>query len=630
MGKLISMTLLSMFCGFVFCQEPPSVEGLLKKAESAKDADKIDLYKQIAFVYLPGPQFDSALYYYRLCMDIAEKTGNEKEIANAYNNTGLVLRVQGKHEQATEALFKALALYEKNGLAAESSKALTNLSFVYKEQGNFDEAIRKLTQAIVISEKANDTVTLINLYGELSDNYNQADNLKEAVIAINKGKIFFDEKTGRPANSQMDSMKMIYTKSFFNNVMAVVRTREGNFAEADRIYRQEWEDSKKYNMSPLNKFDILGGRAHNFYQAGKYDSALLYSDMAWNIIKENSLPMVDIKFFELRTNIFEKLGRFKEAFEAQHLSRTANDSLNNEKAGKALAVAQTKYETEKKDIQIVALNKQKKFQKLIIGLASGAFILALGFMLFAYRSKKLQKKLYEQREELLIKEKEIEMNALQKKMTELEQMALRAQMNPHFIFNSLNAVQHFVMNKDVEGVNKYLGAFSHLVRQTLNNSGRQVISLDEEIKYLDTYLSLEKMKSNDRFAYNINVDNSIDRYSTFIPGMILQPFVENSIRHGVAYQDNNAGEISISVSKNGKLVCKIEDNGIGREKAGEKKRTVVSPEFESKGMSITMSRIDTINKLYGADISAHVEDIVDAEGGVAGTRVTVDFPTDLE
>ncbi|MBL7749197.1 MAG: histidine kinase, partial [Chitinophagaceae bacterium] len=518
MRKSILAALLSVFWSMAFCQEQPTVKELLKKAASAGEEEKIEIYKRVAFFYLPGPHFDSALYCYELCLDIARKTGNEKEVANAYNNTGLVLRVQAKHEQATEALFKALALYEKNGMTAETSKALVNLSFIYKEQGNLEEAIKKVTQALEKSRQVKDTITLINLYGELADDYNRMDNVKQAAIAVNTGKIILDDKAGWQPNNPMDSMRLIYTRSFFNNVMALVRSKEGRFAEAEVLYRRQWEDSKVYNGSDVNKYDILLGMSSNFYRAGKYDSALHYSEMALGVIKENSMPAADLNLFTLRADIFEKLGRYKDAYNAQNLANKADDSLKNEKAARNLAQAQAKYETEKKDIQITALHKEKKLQKFIIGLVAGAFLFALGFMLVVYRSRKLQKKLFEQREVLLIKEREIEINLLGKKMTELEQMALRAQMNPHFIFNSLNTVQHFIMNKDVEGVNKYLATFAHLVRQTLNNSGHEVIALDDEVKYLETYLSLEKMKSDDRFSYAIEVGETIDQSATFIPG----------------------------------------------------------------------------------------------------------------
>lgn len=628
MRKSILAALLLAFCSMAFCQGQPTVQELLKKAASAGEGEKIELYKRVAFFYLPGPHFDSALYYYQLCMDIARKAGNEKEIANAYNNTGLVLRVQAKHEQATEALFKALALYEKNGMTAETSKALVNLSFIYKEQGNLEEAIKKVTQAIEKSRQVKDTIVLINLYAELADDYNRMDNVKQAAVAVNTGKMIVDDKAGWKPNNPMDSMRLIYTRSFFYNVLAVVRSREGKFGEAEILYRRLWEDSKVYNRSDVNKYDILVGMASNFFRAEKYDSALRYSEMALGVIKENSMPAADLNLFTLRADIFEKLGRYKDAYDAQSLANKADDSLKNEKAARNLAQAQVKYETEKKDIQIAALHKEKKLQKFIIGLVAGAFLFALGFMLVVYRSRKLQKKLFEQREVLLIKEKEIEINSLQKKMTELEQMALRAQMNPHFIFNSLNSVQHFVMNKDVEGVNRYLGTFAHLVRQTLDNSGREVISLGEEVKYLETYLALEKMKSDNRFSYAIEVADSIDVSATFIPGMILQPFVENSIRHGVAYRQTNDGHIRVSISKNGKLNCRIEDNGIGRARAGEIKKSAQG--YESKGMAITMNRIETFNKLFGTEIAVRVEDIAGSSGNVEGTKVMVDFPVDME
>jgi LytS/YehU family sensor histidine kinase len=289
---------------------------------------------------------------------------------------------------------------------------------------------------------------------------------------------------------------------------------------------------------------------------------------------------------------------------------------------------QTKYETEKKDGEITQLNKDKKTQKTITMLAAAAAVVLLLFLILVIRSRHLQQKLFKQKEILIKKEKEIEKKALEQKMTELEQMALRAQMNPHFIFNSLNSVQHFVMNKDVEGVNRYLGIFARLVRQMLDNSGKALIPLDEEIKYLDTYLSLEKMKSNDKFNYAISVNNNIDPSGTFIPGMILQPFVENSILHGVSHKEKNDGLVKISISKNGRLICLIDDNGIGRQRSSVLKSN--HPDHESKGMDITMHRIEAINKMYNSSISVQFTDMKDEAGNPSGTSVKVELPADME
>ena len=137
------------------------------------------------------------------------------------------------------------------------------------------------------------------------------------------------------------------------------------------------------------------------------------------------------------------------------------------------------------------------------------------------------------------------------------------------------------------------------------------------------------MKSKNNFNYSISVSEGLDTTASFIPGMILQPFVENCIKHGVANNEKKDGMIKILFSKNDRLICIVEDNGIGRENAG-KVKIARNDEYVSKGMSITMSRIDTINKIYDADISVLITDINDEQDNPAGTCVRIEFPLNMD
>src|SRR4030095_625628 len=188
--------------------------------------------------------------------------------------------------------------------------------------------------------------------------------------------------------------------------------------------------------------------------------------------------------------------------------------------------------------------------------------------------------------------REKEKNLLREQVSALEQMALKAQMNPHFIFNSLNSIQHYVLDKDIVGANKYIAGFSRLIRLTLDNSSKPEISIEEEIKYLSQYLEMEKMRTGNKFNYSIHVPDEIFYNGQSISPMILQPFVENSIRHGIRYRDDSNGHIKIEVIQYEKgLKFIIEDNGVGRIIAGTFKSK--SPiEYQSKGISLTEQRIN--------------------------------------
>jgi hypothetical protein len=212
----------------------------------------------------------------------------------------------------------------------------------------------------------------------------------------------------------------------------------------------------------------------------------------------------------------------------------------------------------------------------------------------------------------------------------LEQQALQAQMNPHFIFNCLNSIQSFILNQDVVGANRYLNNFASLIRQTLDNSADMVILLATEIKYLETYLALESMRFEDKFSYSLTVDKSIDTHDTYLPGMLIQPYIENAIRHGIQHRADNQGIVSIQFIKNekGNFTCVISDNGVGRKKSQELKSSR-HIEYMSKGISITQKRIEMLNKQYDTNIIIDTEDITGEDNSVSGTKVTINFPDSI-
>lgn len=226
-----------------------------------------------------------------------------------------------------------------------------------------------------------------------------------------------------------------------------------------------------------------------------------------------------------------------------------------------------------------------------------------------------------------IKRKEEIKRELESRFSALEQKALQAQMNPHFIFNALNSIQNFILNLDVEGANSYLTNFASLIRQTLENSMQPLITVASELKYLETYLNLEKLRFRDKFGYKIIADEAIDQNNTLLPGMLLQPYIENSIRHGIQHRKDNNGLISLTISKtpDNSILYAISDNGVGRRKAEELKSSR-HIEYRSRGMSINEKRIAAINNQFKINIRVKTEDIVGENGIVTGTTVTVLIP----
>lgn len=218
----------------------------------------------------------------------------------------------------------------------------------------------------------------------------------------------------------------------------------------------------------------------------------------------------------------------------------------------------------------------------------------------------------------------VEKVVTEKKLSELEMQALKAQINPHFVFNCLNSIKGFIFDKDFKQADKYLDKFSELLRSTLDNSSSSIISLQEEINYLDNYLQLEKLRFDDKFDYIIAVDHELDNKAIFVPAMLLQPYVENAVRHGIRHLENKKGKIDIKISKTAEcLVCELEDNGVGRERASAL-RNEMHTEYQSRGMQLSKRRAE----LYG--IEQEIIDKKDAQGLAMGTTIVLTIPLHLK
>jgi LytS/YehU family sensor histidine kinase len=211
-------------------------------------------------------------------------------------------------------------------------------------------------------------------------------------------------------------------------------------------------------------------------------------------------------------------------------------------------------------------------------------------------------------------------------MSKIELKALRSQMNPHFVFNSLNSIQHYIFNTRSEEAIKYLNKFARLVRIILNNSEKPTVTVSDDLEALKLYLELEQMRFEDKFSYEIIVDDSVDADYDIMPPLLMQPYVENAILHGLNPAPYK-GKLTIHLSsENNFLICTIVDNGIGREKAAEIRRTMPVKNYKSLGMKITEDRLKILNEINNSKLSVTITDLKDAENRPLGTRVQLFVP----
>lgn len=246
-------------------------------------------------------------------------------------------------------------------------------------------------------------------------------------------------------------------------------------------------------------------------------------------------------------------------------------------------------------------------------IVAAAIVLLIIALIFSWRVRLIKRKTKMQ----------VEKVTLEKHVLELEQKALRLQMNPHFIFNALQSIQGFIARNDSAEARRYLAKFGKLMRLTLENSRQSYTSIAQEAESLEYYLGLEALCHGNRFTYSIETDERIDPEATFIPVMLIQPFVENAVLHGMKHLGENVGNIDIRFLLDGKsILCEIEDNGVGRKKAAEFEADT-KKDHKSAALEITRERLAQVNEKGKPESKLEIIDLHNSDGSAAGTKVVI-------
>ena len=244
--------------------------------------------------------------------------------------------------------------------------------------------------------------------------------------------------------------------------------------------------------------------------------------------------------------------------------------------------------------------------------------LAVVYAIYRFRVQQIARREAFKRQEAEFRQKEAEYKQL---VAETETAVLRLQMNPHFIFNSMNSINSYILRRDMEQANDYLNRFARLMRMILELSEHPFTSLDEEVELLELYLQAEAMRLRKELHYSFEVDEQLDPEDTLLPTMLLQPFVENAIWHGISPRQE-AGHIRIGFRQKGaQLICTVEDDGVGRAASAKTSST-----HQSKALDITQKRLDMLAQQEGGEAHLTIDDLHHPDGTPAGTRVMVTLP----
>ena len=322
-------------------------------------------------------------------------------------------------------------------------------------------------------------------------------------------------------------------------------------------------------MKVLNNVALAYEGQRNFSQSFKYATQLL------NVAQTAGARQYIRNGFELYWRLFDLQGKTDSAYKYHLLYTAMNDSLARDVQLRNMAVAEMKVEDIQQESEILLLGKETKIQeqqKQLLFLGLGGLILisvvVFRYILLKRRTEINKRKQAENELQLQQVESEKTKAELQQQATELEMQALRAQMNPHFIFNSLNSINRFILQNNKAQASEYLTKFSKLVRMILQNSQASLITLESELESLELYLELEALRFDYRFGYKISVPKDMDVDVLKVPPLIIQPYAENAIWHGLMHKEEK-GQLDIEVSQeNDLLFFRIADNGIGAKSCG--------------------------------------------------------------
>lgn len=384
----------------------------------------------------------------------------------------------------------------------------------------------------------------------------------------------------------------------------------GQLEKSLEIYLNALEISQQIGNKNLIS-NCLGNIGNIYRDWNYYEKAIEYYTLSIEVSKKIRDIYNLMWLYRDISRMYANMGRYELAYDNFVLHSAYNDTLMSDEYNRRLLQAQTQYEKEKtaSELELIGMKLQRN-NYLLYGLGSLSILVVLLAMLMIRTSRLRSKQRLE---------------AMNNKISLLTQKNLRSQMNPHFIFNTLNSIQYYVFKNDRIASNNYMTKFAKLIRQTLENSEHPAIPINEEINALELYLELESLRFKEKFDWKINIDEDIDIYMYKIPTMLIQPYVENAIGHGLMNKEGK-GYIHIGLKLDtDTILCSIEDNGIGRKRAMEIKNNK-DETHKSLGTSITESRLRLVNSLYGKNMKIKYTDMVDEDGNASGTRVEISIP----
>ncbi len=622
---------------------------LLVLKKSTLDIENTKTLNNIADAYKTSDP-KMMLVYANKALVLSKKIGNTIEVGNAYHHLGNANIILGNYVVALDFFSKEQAVFEnelekstpttKKAIQDGLARAYGSIGLVFMEQSNYAKALQYNFKALKIYEVTKNQEKLARIYNNLGVVYNTQDELFKAIVYYEKclkiqektpndalgtftsniGLVYFNQKNYPKALEYFNKSEKYFDTypnprglgDLFNN-FATYYSKKNQLDEAMKYCKNATQifESIDNKFGVANSLMKLGSV---YLKQNKFDLALFTTNKSLIISRELSIFSFIKDGEENLSKIYEKKGNLKEALKHYKLYSVAKDSITNEETIKNSIRAELNFDFDRKEMlqkeaqmkRDIVFAEEAKSQKWKILYSVLLALFASGIAFLMYNRTQLKKTL-----------------TLEKELAIYEQKALHLQMNPHFIFNCLGSISSFIVQNSTDAAIKYLAKFSKLMRLTLEYSKENLIPIDKELESLQNYLELEQLRFNNSFQFKITKCKEIED-DVALPPLLLQPFVENAIIHGMNPKVNT-GKIQVDfILENQTLKCTITDNGVGINKSKALKANLVSM-HKSMALDITRKRLEMLETATTQKSTVTIEEM-NKNGEILGTKVVLCLP----
>ncbi|MDI1316943.1 tetratricopeptide repeat protein [Flavobacterium sp.] len=626
-----------LFAGNFGWSQQTTIDSLKRVFKVTKtDTSRVNIYNKLAFEFKES-NTDSAFYYATKAEKLSQKIKYHTGLATAAINHGNINIILGNYNEGKKSFKRAQIIFQKlvdddsnnksykNGLA----RSYASLGVIFSQEGNYYEAIENYEKALSLYIKIDQKSSISKAYNNIGIVYKSRRNNKKAieyfkkalkiqeeigeqtlpVTMTNIGVIYFEDNNLSQAYSYYIKAEKLFKTTQNTRGLALLYNYFGDYyikMKAREKAEIHYKTALDLYESLQNKFGAslaLYNLGALYYNQQKYTEAMPLATKS--LAYANELQILD-QIYHSEKLVSDIYGAQNQpALSLEHFKNyiIARDSLNTMESTRKFDRAEMDFEFQKKEA--LFLEKNKREHLLLIFSIIGSLLL-IGLIFVLINRHQVKRRL-----------------TLQKEVAEYEQKALHLQMNPHFVFNCLGSISSFIVQNGTDSALKYLSKFSKLMRLTLEYSKDALIPIDKEIESLQNYLELEQLRFHDKFDFKIQSSERVE-FNMGLPPLLIQPFVENAILHGLVPKEGSGTIIVDFDVQNDQLVCTIWDNGIGITKSASIKENSMKA-HKSMALEITKKRLEIMEATISKSAQIEIKEL-EENNIVTGTRVTLRLP----